>query len=361
MMHRMQKPETFADVSGLLALQSSPNGSRVGFLETHADLEANRDRHSLWIYENGMATCLASNLPAKNFQWMDDETVLVYQWQRATEETVFYTQRLGETGLTERKRLPIHVLSLKRVSGTRYVAQARIESHLPDAHLLTREELAEVRRQTALQGDCHVLDELPFWFNAEGIINKTRKALFLIDLATGACQRLTEPLFQTGSYVVDGDILIYEGEAYDRKASLRHDVYEVNLTSGARRCLYNGGEYNMGNGMDTDAGGLVLWGHRVLVLANTNILVGRRLHKRFYELNRETGEITLLCDYPYSVRACVSTDIFGGPNPLFVPHDTSLYFISTRVQDTWIMELTADGQVRQIGRASCRERVCQYV
>lgn len=348
MMQRMKNPEAFADVKGLLALQSSPSGCRAGLIETHPNVEANRDQHSLWIYENHKVSCLNPSLPAKNFQWIDDETVLVHQWQRATEETVLYTQHLGESGLTERQRLPIRILNLKRSTGTRYVAQARIDSNHPDEYLLTREALAEARRQASLEGDCHVLDELPFWFNAEGITNKTRKALFLVDIATGECRRLTEPLFQTGSYVVDGDILIYEGESYDRKATLRHDVYELNLSDGSRRCLYCGGEYNMGNGMDTDAGGLVLWGHRVLVLANTNILVGRRLHKRFYELDRESGEIRLFCDYPYSIRACVNTDIFGGANPLFVPHGTSLYFLSTRVQDAWVMELTEDGQVRPV-------------
>lgn len=79
-----------------------------------------------------------------------------------------------------------------------------------------------------------MLDELPFYFNGAGYVNKHRTALFLFEEEGGKLTRLTKESFDVSSAHLspDGTQLLFTGESYTTKRKLRSGVYRYDFATG---------------------------------------------------------------------------------------------------------------------------------
>ena len=105
-------------------------------------------------------------------------------------------QALERVGLSDRKdhrvttlsggealpafTLPFTAASLKPLGEGKYLAIGSIDARRPDYFEMTEKARAEVAKEYAEDKDYEVFDEIPFWGNGMGVINKRRQALFLV-------------------------------------------------------------------------------------------------------------------------------------------------------------------------------------
>ncbi len=71
--------------------------------------------------------------------------------------------------------------------------------------------------------DYEVFDELPFWANGQGIVNKKRTRLAVYDMESGSCEILTPDYENVESSWVEGDdTILYVSSLYtDKRMSTR--------------------------------------------------------------------------------------------------------------------------------------------
>ena len=76
-----------------------------------------------------------------------------------------------------------------------------------------------------------VFDELPFWFNAKGVVNKKRAVLRIRDEKSHETLSLTKPLFQTESVAVspDGQRFAWCGQEYENAPEHCNELYLEDL------------------------------------------------------------------------------------------------------------------------------------
>ncbi len=325
----------------------SPSGAATALIESRADLSSDGYTQSLHVRRDGSFQPVCDMGRAAWFAWTDESHV-IFPREITAFSTSFTIADITGGRTAYSQQLPVSVKSIRHIEGSLFAAQCVISSACPDYHLLDEAGRRAYRSEAEAERGYQVIDELPFWFNGNTFLNKKRNALFLIDIKTGSCTRITAPLFQVCTYcVIEGEIY-YEGEEYETKALLVHDIYKYVPGAEAAVCLYCGKGYNMGNGMPTDSGGLFQWGGRLMMLASTHLLLDRRLHKSFYTVDRQSGAIELFCDYPMSTNSSVGSDCRYGGSSAFTGDGNHVYFRSTIRNASWLMALDENGTVEPV-------------
>lgn len=334
--------ETFLEYSFPNHVSYSPQGTRAALVLTVPDAERNAYENSIWRVENGhleRAFLIGSSC--------------VYCWEN--EESVLFLKHLGNngmavcrgnivTGVTEEvAAFPLSIQNFAVMSGGTLAALCRTDINYPDVWRMTPKERERAYSRISWETENYqVVDELPFYENGRsGMVCRQRDSLFVLNLQDGTCVRITEPLFQTQYFCVDGDTIYYYGDSYRDKMSVFYQLWSYRLGDASPRCLHKGGTYNMR--------GLAVWNGRLLMLGNTNPNV-KLFHGEFYEINKKTGEIASICKYDRSIRSYVTGDCAYGTPRLYQTDEDNLYFISSIDNEAWLMALDKAGKVRPVLR-----------
>ena len=267
-------------------------GEEIYFLLRRADMEENCYKTDLCVYRDGKTRRLTSSGDVNSFFLTDEGVVFPALRGKKDREkaekgvplTVFYRLPYDGGEAAELFRIDASVTDIRPLGGGRYLFTAQY-SH--DAEAL-KKSVAE----------CQVIDEVPYWFNGRGYVNKLRSRLYIYD--NGGVKALTDEY--TDAYIggVDGGRACvveksYTGFAPDcdrlfvldtatleaseltvaggashygawplpggRTAALvnMHEKYGVNenprlflYENGSWRCVYSGGEHCFNNSVGSD-------------------------------------------------------------------------------------------------------------
>ena len=198
--------------------------------------------------------------------------------------------------------------------------------------------MGEEDRRKALEAknadkDYEVLDEIPFWSNGGGFVNKSRTALFL--LSDGKWARITPPHFNVDSFTVLNDKIYFSGDAYTAKPSLLSQLWVADGKTGQVRCL-------------TDCSGLAIQnltqaGGKILVIGSRMENHGLNENAQVFVMDPETGDLRLLRAENESMYSSVGSDCRLGGGESFGSFGGSLYHITTRWGNSHLYRLDPDG------------------
>lgn len=230
-------------------LQYSPDGKLLAFHVTRSDVAKNCYKQDVYLVKNGKVNQVTHSLDA-SVLFFDDNTHLIL---RRNAEDV----KPGETQLflldTEGGeaqpwvKLPFPLASLKKVKEGVYVAVGIIDANDPDAYKDSPEERGKKLEALKEEEDYHVVDEIPYWFNGQGYINKKRTALFLVETKPSLqVKRLTAAKFSVEYVLVDGNKVYYTGNVKDRRESRYSKLYCYNVTSKKTTTIYNKLDHSFG-------------------------------------------------------------------------------------------------------------------
>lgn len=230
-------------------LQYSPDGKLLAFHVTRSDVAKNCYKQDVYLVKNGKVNQVTHSLDA-SVLFFDDNTHLIL---RRNAEDV----KPGETQLflldTEGGeaqpwvKLPFPLASLKKVKEGVYVAVGIIDANDPDAYKDSPEERGKKLEALKEEEDYHVVDEIPYWFNGQGYINKKRMALFLVETKPSLqVKRLTAAKFSVEYVLVDGNKVYYTGNVKDRRESRYSKLYCYNVTSKKTTTIYNKLDHSFG-------------------------------------------------------------------------------------------------------------------
>ena len=282
-------------------------GEDIYFLVRRADMEENGYKSDLYVWHDGRARRLTSSGDVNSFFLTDEGVCFPALRQKKDKEraekgvplTVLHCLPYDGGEAQELLRLDCAATDIRPLGGGRYLFTAQyshdyareLEKAGGDA-----EKAAEALKKSV--AECQVIDEVPYWSNGRGYVNKLRSRLYIYE--NGAARALTdeftdvymgglcegrvcliesrytdiEPegnrLFELDTATLERrELSVAEGAAhYDawplhggRTAALVNMREKYGLNENARvylhengewRCLYGGGEHSFNNSVGSD-------------------------------------------------------------------------------------------------------------
>ena len=344
------------------SLRFSPDKRYGVFCLTRAELTGNRYVSTLWTLrrEDGTIRPLTNGGSERSFTFSGPHSVLFPALREERDKkavqggallTVFYEIDLEGGEAVKRFRLPLSGASAQAIDGRWYAVTASFDNARPDFSALEGAALAEAKQSWEEEKDYQVVDEVPFWFNGRGYINKKRSRLYLYDSETGTLTPLTEPLFDTGVVQVDGGHrrIVYFGNTFDGVQGLGKGLFVYDIDTGATRCLIDQEGYTIRNlALDT-AGDRVIFAGSPLQDSGSPLIHGApRPGNSVYAVSLHDGTVTPLIEpCPEDIGVATSCDVrYGGGQTLSVS-DGTVYLITTYETSSGISAIE-EGHLRHI-------------
>ena len=320
----------FLNYRFLSNLKYAPGGKAAAFVVANCNEEENTYESRLWLYSNNTLKQLTDLGSESSFIWTDENHIL-FPAVRSTKEkkrkeakeafTSYYLLDINGGEAVHAFTLPFSASRIEQ-AGDGYVVLGSIDANYPDYYKMSADERAAVAKHYDEEKDYEVLDEIPFWFNGRGMVNKKRTALFTVS-ATGEVQRITEPLFDMGDFVCLDDAVIYTGNAYSSKKPRKEGkFFRLDLTTGESSLLSEYPELSIGR--------LQKVGDRIWVSANAGLRHGNNENSWMYILSPDSGELKLLRQEEYSMYNSAGSDCRYGGGVSWQAKSGKLYHLTTR-------------------------------
>lgn len=323
----------------------SPGGKRAAFVVTNCNEEENTYESRLWLWETDALRQLTDLGKEAQYVW-EDETHILFPAVRSTAEkkraeakdqfTPFY--RLDITGgeALPAFTLPFAAGSIYRVTENFYVAAGLIDANHPDYYKLDKDGRAAVAKEYEENKDYEVLDEIPFWFNGQGFMNKRRTALFLCNIATGEVTRITEPLFSLNALAILGTDAYFTGEAYETKSTEIDGLWKLDCLTGQVTSLREA--------LPIRIHGLLATEERLLAVGTESKRHGLNENGFVYAVNPADGSLTLLRAEEENMYSDVGSDCRYGGGESCQARGPEVFHLTTRWGNSHLYRLTPQGE-----------------
>ncbi len=323
----------------------APGGARAAFTVANCNEEENAYESRLWLWEGGALRQLTDLGKEAQYLWEDETHILFPAVRSAAEKkraeakdqfTPFY--RLDVTGgeALPAFTLPFAAGPVYRVTEALYVAVGLIDANHPDYYKLDKEGRAAVAKEYEENRDYEVLDEIPFWINGQGFVNKRRTALFLCNVATGEVSRVTEPLLSVDSVAVSGTDVYFTGESYAAKSREISALWKLDCLTGEARCLQET--------MPIRVHGLLTAGDRLLALGTDSKRHGLNENAFVYGVNPADGSLTLIRAEEENMYSSVGSDCRYGGGESCQARGREVFHLTTRWGNSHLYRLTPGGE-----------------
>ena len=332
----------FLNYRFLSNVKYAPGGKKAAFVVTNCREEDNSYESRLWLWDGSLRQL--TDLGSESSYFWEDENCLLFPAVRSKEEkkrreakeefTSFYRLDLRGGEALHAFTWPFGAQRVERV-GQVWVAAGSLDVNHPDYYKMDKEQRAEVAKERDEEKDYEVLDEIPFWLNGDGMINKSRNALFTVS-DQGEVRRITEPLFSLDDFACLDGMVYFAGSAYDNKVPLLgFRLYRLNPETGETTLV---GEYP-----DLSLSKLQAVGGELWLLAAGCKRHGLNENGWMYRVSLTDGSLTVLREEEYSMHGSVGSDCRYGGGQSWQTRDGSLYHVSTREDSALLCRLDGDG------------------
>ena len=316
-------------------LQYSPNGTYLAFQTGIADTKKNNYHRDVWLVKDGTAKQFTSTLNTTVVLWDDDSHLIVNRTKEDDEPGTTNLYRIGVDGgeASPFMKLTFPLVGLKKVSEGCYVAVGVINANDPDAYKdeeKTRKEKLEAKKKDA---DYQVIDEVPYWFNGQGFINKNRTALFLVELKPElTVKRLTAPSVKVGAVCVAEDKVYYTTSTVDPRTSRFDKISVFDTKTKKTSSVYGKMKYSINE--------LFFMNEKLYCIASDMKEYGVNETGNICEVGKD--ELTMIVDPLRQLHDGVAGDTYLGGGKSKVVNDGKLVTLATNYDHVEIWKYDAD-------------------
>ena len=321
--------EDFAAVRKLSDPVASPSGKKLAVTVTEGDIEKNAYKTDIWVYDEAHTPSFFRLTASENGKapcFLDENTILfpgdrlnAHPAKDGIVYTVYNRISLDGGEASEFMVLPFAASGLFPLGNERYLVKGTVNLSLPDFADMDEAEKKKALAAWEEEKDYSVFDELPFWFNGRGVINKLRAGLFLIDNKAGTQEKLTDQYFDLHGFSVNEEKnkVIYWGNEFETLNPQKSRMYIRDLKDGTVTEVKLENRYSIS--------GAVFCNERIVFLGATGETYGTSENPKFY-LCHEDGSFDLLAEPDPSLGG-IGSDIAGGGQSLFAKD--RIYFVQT--------------------------------
>lgn len=350
------KLEDFTKYKFMSGVKHSPDGKHVCFVVHGMDLEENKYLSNLWIYnvEEGKYYKLTGLNKESSFIWQKDSENILFKGIRndkdnekkeAGEEfTQYYRININGGEAEEAFRIGMNVGSIKEIDDYTYLISATHNPMKKDLYLLAEKEKADELKKRKDEKDYEVMDEIPFWSNGQGFINKDRNRIYIYNTNNKSIEAISEEYMDVSCWNLNKDktCIGFIGQTYKDKASLKNAVYLYDIQSKKIEQLTANDvlSYDYVDFINPE---------NIICTASKGDRYGLNENERFYLINLSTKEQTLLTpDLETSLWDSVGSDCrYGGSRTKMVDGEY-LYFITTENDSSYINRIDINGKIERV-------------
>lgn len=327
---------------------TAPGGRYAAFAVVNANGKDNCYDSCLWIYdlESGAYRPLTSGKKERNFIWLDGETILftAAREKEYTEKvkngedwTCFY--KIGVHGGEAQFAFAVpYTVAKMKLAGNKLVMTVKYDYSKPDFAHMDEAEKKDAVKAWKEEKDYEVFDELPFWANGQGIVNKKRVRLAVYDMETGSSAIVSPDYDAVDSFYVEGDKVLYISSAYTDKKDVYQGLHMYSIPEDRVETLVEQKDMSLDYAC-------ILNG-KVTFFGSYMKDYGFNENDKLYTV--ENGKVTLLAEYDDSIGNKICCDCKFADGAGIVHDDKYIYFIATLRKQSVIRRFDADGNMETL-------------
>ncbi|MBQ6857574.1 MAG: hypothetical protein IJO13_10790, partial [Lachnospiraceae bacterium] len=326
----------------------SPDGKHGVIPVVNVNMEDNCYDSCLWVMdmESGEYKKLTNGKKERNFIWLDSETVLfVSNREKSYAEkikngedwTCFYKINVNGGEAEFAFAVPRKVAKMK-LAGDKLVMTVKYDYNKPNFALMADDEKKEAMKAWNDEKDYEVFDELPFWANGQGIVNKMRARLCIYDMKTGEDKIVSADYENVEAFWVEGDKVLYVGNLYTDKKDLYQSLKCYDLNADSVETLVEQ--------KDMKVDYACILGGKVLFFGSDMKMYGCNENCKLYTV--ENGKISLVSDYDDSVHNTMGCDCKFADGTDALHDDKCMYFLATTRKNTVLRSFDAEGHMKTL-------------
>ncbi len=328
-------------------IKYAPGGKAAAFTVSNCNESENSYESRLWLYDGSLRQ-LTDLGKERSFIWEDESNILFPAVRSAEEKkresekesfTSYYRLNINGGEALPAFTLPFAASSIKKTDWG-YAVSGGIDVNYPDYYKMSAEERKNTAKHYEDEKDYEALDEIPFWFNGQGVTNKQRTALFTVK-ADGSVKRISKPEMDMGSFICIGNDIFFNGTAYIDKYPIKNgQIYRYNVEKEELSLVLDKPELSIGDMIEVDG--------KIWVSASDCSRYGVNENSWVYVFDPANGSFELLRKEEYNMYGSVGSDCRYGGGSSWQAKGGALYYIATREGNAVLNTLSADGNVKNI-------------
>lgn len=327
-------------------VQFSPDGKQCVYVKSQCHVEENNYQHYLYLFDGKTHCQLTGTGKESLYIWEDDTTLLFSNIrdkkdqeaiENGEERSVFYRLSLNGGEAYKAFTIPLSVMGILAIGNDQYVLYVNYDLNYSHAYTLDKKEQQTLLETKKEMQDYEILDELPFYGNGQGYINKTRSTLFFYDAKSQDLIRISENNMDVGSYQLNDDktILYFTAETFITKAPNQTGIYSYDFKAKVLETCYAPSKEAIYR--------IQPWGDELLVVASPRETYGLNENPNFYWLKDK--QLHLMASWEETFGSSVGSDCrLGSGKSAKLVNDT-FYFITTKINDSHLYGLDKTGNL----------------
>ena len=342
------KLKSFLEYKFLSNLDFNTKGNILAFTVTESDFDKNAYKNFIYTLdiENKNIKKLTHSGKEKNSLWLNENIIL---FSGARDEKVNSKVKLGETWTLyyaldiknggeayEYMRIPMEVTGIKIVDENNFFLTATYNHNSLDLNNLTGDEREKAIATIEENKDYEVLDEIPFWNNGVGFVNKKRNRLYHFDRTNNKLTPISNEYSNIELFNVRDNKVIFIARTYTDKLPLTASLWTYDLISNNLENIISDNLYDISFANFIE--------DKIVCAFSDMTQFGVNENHKLYLIDDKN--INLLYENDTWLSSTVGSDCRLGGGKSFKVIGDKLYFLSTVVERTHLNSVDVKGNVQ---------------
>ena len=305
----------FTQIKFLSAISYSPKGDYAAFLGHDVDFDGNKYLTNIYLLNTATKEIrkLTSANSDRAFAWEDDYTLLFISGREKADKghTIFFRINVKGGEAVKAFDIPHRVSKIEKLGENKYLLNATV--HIGEQ---------KPEKNKAEEGkDFYIFEELPYWFNGQGVVNRNRRVLMTYDSATGEAKQFTPEFAQvdTNSVSACKKYVAFIANEYKDLTEGTASLNLYNFETGELKVLVPQKEESISQCM--------FMGKEIFFTACTKNELNIWHNPTFYSYNLETNTRREIGFFDHTLYGGIGNDAsYGGGSSLAYQND-KLYFL----------------------------------
>ena len=342
------KLKSFLEYKFLSNLDFNTKGNILAFTVTESDFDKNAYKNFIYTLdiENKNIKKLTHSGKEKNSLWLNENIIL---FSGARDEKINLKVKLGETWTLyyaldiknggeayEYMRIPMEVTGIKIVDENNFFLTATYDHNSLNLNNLTGDEREKAIATIEENKDYEVLDEIPFWNNGVGFVNKKRNRLYHFDRTNNKLTPISDEYSNIELFNVRDNKVIFIARTYTDKLPLTASLWTYDLISNNLENIISDNLYDISFANFIE--------DKIVCAFSDMTQFGVNENHKLYLIDDKN--INLLYENDTWLSSTVGSDCRLGGGKSFKVIGDKLYFLSTVVERTHLNSVDVKGNVQ---------------
>ena len=342
------KLKSFLEYKFLSNLDFNTKGNILAFTVTESDFDKNAYKNFIYTLdiENKNIKKLTHSGKEKNSLWLNENIIL---FSGARDEKINSKVKLGETWTLyyaldiknggeayEYMRIPMEVTGIKIVDENNFFLTATYDHNSLDLNKLNGDEREKAIATIEENKDYEVLDEIPFWNNGVGFVNKKRNRLYHFDRTNNKLTPISDEYSNIELFNVRDNKVIFIARTYTDKLPLTASLWTYDLISNNLENIISDNLYDISFANFIE--------DKIICAFSDMTQFGVNENHKLYLIDDKN--INLLYENDTWLSSTVGSDCRLGGGKSFKVIGDKLYFLSTVVERTHLNSVDVKGNVQ---------------